>query len=173
MIAKGNQLIDQTLAALNDLVSKPQPDLRPQFEVFSTSVSDLASTDRDVTRQAEAMKAQGATYFAKWDHEAAQMQNENIRHRSEARKHEVAANFARISQQYDDAKAAFEPFMSDLRDVQKFLGTDLTSGGLAASTTIATRATGDAAPLKAALNSLANELKGLSLSLSSVSGATQ
>jgi len=76
------------------------------------------------------------------------MHNEDIRIRSEARRNEVAARFARISQQYDDARVAFQPYMSDLRDVQKALSTDLTSGGLSAITEIAAKTTRDAAPLK-------------------------
>ena len=50
------------------------------------------------------------------------MQNEDIRNRSETRKNEVASRLGRISQRYDQTKTAFMPFMSDLRDVQKFPG---------------------------------------------------
>ena len=173
LIDKGTVLIDQTLAKLNDLVSNPNPDLRKQFDAFNSSVNDLGSTARDVSSKADEMKAQGAAYFTKWDEETARMKNEDIRHRSQARKQEVAASFARISQQYDDTKTAFQPFMSDLRDVQNYLNTDLTAGGLAAIKDVAAKSASDAIPLKESMGNLSKAFKSLSLSMSTASGVTK
>ena len=173
MIVSANALIDQTLAKLNDLVSNPNPDLRKQFDAFDSSVNDLGSKDLAVACQAKEMKAKGAEYFENWDKETAQIRNEDIRNRSEARQREVAANFARISQQYDETKTAFEPFMSDLRDVQKYLGTDLTAGGLVAIKDNAAKATREAVPVKESLARLSEEFKGLGISMSSASGVTK
>jgi len=166
MITKGNTLIDESLADLNDLVSNPYPDLRKQFAKFNDAVNDLGDSEKDIAGKAGEMKAQGADYFASWDKESAQIQNEDIRSRSETRRNEVASRFDRISQQYDETKAAFRPFMSDLRDVQKFLSTDLTAGGLAAIKDTAAKATRDAVPLKTSLDSLSDDFKSLGLSMS-------
>ena len=173
LIDKGTVLIEQTQARLNDLVSNANPDLRKQFDAFNSSVNDLGVTAREVSSKADEMKAQGAAYFTKWDEETAQMRNEDIRHRSQERKQEVAANFARISQQYDDTKTAFRPFMSDLRDVQNYLKTDLTAGGLAAIKNAAAKSASDAIPLKVSIGDLSNELNSLSLSMSTASGVTK
>lgn len=169
-IAKGNALVDQTLAALGDLVNNPKPDLRKQFGTFNDAVTRLSSTAKDVDGKAKGMKSQGADYFKNWDKQLAAMKNEDIRNRSEARKGEVASKFGRISQSYDETRAAFAPFMSDLRDVQKFLSTDLTAGGLAAIKDVAAKANKDAQPLKASLARLSDEFKGLGLSMSPASG---
>lgn len=166
MITKGNWFIDESLASLNDLVSNPNPDLRKQFKAFKASVNNLDSTAKDVASQAEEMKSQGVAYFAKWDKEAAKMRNEDIRNRSEDRRNEVASRFGRISQQYDETKTAFQPLMSDLRDVQRFLATDLTAGGLAAIRDVAAKANRDAMPVKASFGKLSEEFKGLGLSMS-------
>lgn len=173
LIDKGTVLIDQTLANLNDLVTNPNPDLRKQSAAFSSSLNDLGSIAKDVSCKADEMKAQGAAYFAKWDKESARMQNEDIRHRSQERKQEVAANFARISQQYDETKTLFQPFMSDLRDVQNYLNTDLTAGGLAAIKDVAAKSASDAIPLKESMGRLSEAFKSLSLSMSTSSGATK
>lgn len=173
LIDKGTVLIDQTLAKLNDLVSNPNPDLRKQSAAFNSSLNDLGSIAKDVSSKADEMKAQGAAYFAKWDEESAKMQNEDIRHRSQARKHEVAANFARISQQYDETKTLFQPFMSDLRDVQNYLNTDLTAGGLAAIKDVAAKSASDAIPLKESMGRLSEAFKSLGLSMSTASGVTK
>jgi hypothetical protein len=136
-------------------------------------LNDLGSIAKDVSCKADEMKAQGAAYFAKWDKESARMQNEDIRHRSQERKQEVAANFARISQQYDETKTLFQPFMSDLRDVQNYLNTDLTAGGLAAIKDVAAKSASDAIPLKESMGRLSEAFKSLSLSMSTSSGATK
>jgi hypothetical protein len=173
LIEKGNVQIDQTLAKLNDLVSNPNADLQKQSAAFDSSVNDLGATAKAVGSKADQMKADGADYFANWDKESAKMNNEDIRHRSQARKQEVAANFARISQQYDETKATFQPFMSDLRDIQSYLNTDLTSGGLVAIKPFATKATSDAIPLKEAIRNLDEAFKGLKLSMSTASGVVK
>jgi hypothetical protein len=166
MIAKGSTQIDASLVSLNDLVSNPQPDLRKQFNTFGSAVDALDATAKDVASENEAMKAQGAAYFNEWDREIATIQNEDIRNRSETRRSEVAARFVRISEQYDETRNAFLPYMSDLRDVQKFLSNDLTSGGLTAIKDVAAKATTDAAPVKASLASLSEQFKGLGLAMS-------
>jgi hypothetical protein len=148
------------------LVSNPYPDLRKQFAKFNDAVNDLGDSEKDIAGKAGEMKAQGADYFASWDKESAQIQNEDIRSRSETRRNEVASRFDRISQQYDETKAAFRPFMSDLRDVQKFLSTDLTTGGLAAIKDTAAKATRDAVPVKKSLDNLSDDFKNLGLSMS-------
>ena len=166
MVIKGSLLIDESLADLNDLVSNPDPDLRKQFEKFNNVVGELDASAKDLASKAREMKAQGKDYFAGWDKESAQIQNEDIRNRSEARRNEVASRFDRISEQYDTTQAAFQPLLSDLRDVQKFLSTDLTAGGLAAIKDSAAKATRDAVPLKESLAKLSEEFKSLGLSMS-------
>ncbi len=166
LIAKANTLIDVSMTKLNDLVSNPNLDLREQFKAFSASVTDLGAAAKDVDGKAEQMKSQGGAYFAKWDQEMATIQNEDIRNRSETRKSEVEKKFGRISQSYVEAKMAFQPFISDLRDVQKFLGADLTVGGLASIKEFATKATQDASQLKEPLSKLSDEFKDLGLSIS-------
>jgi uncharacterized phage infection (PIP) family protein YhgE len=166
MITKGNTLIDESLADLNDLVSNPYPDLRKQFEKFNKAVNELDASAKDLASKAGEMKSQGANYFAKWDKESALIQNEDIRSRSEARRNEVASRFDRISEQYDQTKTAFRPLLSDLRDVQKFLSTDLTADGLAAIKDPAAKATKDAVPVKESMGKLSEEFKSLSRSMS-------
>jgi hypothetical protein len=166
MVAKGNVLIDETLVNLNDLVSHPGPDLHKQFNDFNNSVNELGLTARDITVKSERMKVQGAAYFKNWDNEMAKIKNEDIRQRSEARKNEVSAHFNRITRLYEEAKAAFVPYMSDLRDVQKFLSVDLTSGGLLAIRDIVAKATEHATPLKESIGNLSGEFKDLGFSMS-------
>jgi hypothetical protein len=168
MISRCNVLIDQTLADLNDLVSNSVPDLRVPFHKFGKDVDELGVSAVDLAKKANQMKIQGADYFAQWDKELAQIQNEDIRSRSEARKNEVASRFNRISEHYDEANSALVPFMSDLRDVQKALSTDLTVGGISAIKDTAAKANHDATAVQESLGKLSEEFRSLGLSMSPI-----
>ena len=111
------------------------------------------------------MKSRGAAYFEQWSQDLATIQNENIRSRSETRQQEVASRFQEIASSYTEVKTAFQPFISDLRDVQRFLSTDLTPGGLAAARKIAAKATVDAVPIRASLAKLAGEFREMGVAL--------
>jgi len=164
-IMQADAQIERTLVALNDLLDRPQPDLRGQFRTFTSEMDSLDSMARRIASQAEAMKSRGATYFDQWSQDLATIQNEDIRSRSEARKQAVAARFQEIAANYTEVKTAFQPFMADLRDVQRFLATDLTSGGLAAVRKFATKANAEAVPLRKSLAELAGEFKEMGVAL--------
>ena len=164
-ITQTSAQIERTIVALNDLVKRPQPDLRPQFRTFTTEVDNLDAIARRVAAQADNMRAKGAAYFDQWSKDLATIQNENIRSRSVARQKEVAARFQAVAANYDQAKAGLQPFLSDLRDVQRFLATDLTPGGIEAVEKFAATANEDAVPLRKSLASLADEFREMGVSL--------
>ena len=160
--------IDQTIAALNDLVEKPQPDLRPQFKAFSSQLAEMSSEAKDIAAKRRSMAEEGKRFFAKWDEELAKIQNENIKARAQSRKQEVTQKLQAIKQSYAEAETAFEPFLADLKDVQKYLSVDLTSGGIAAMKSTAAKATKESVPLKQTISRLASDFKSLGLAMSPV-----
>jgi len=162
--------IDAVLVSLNDLVNKPQSDLRPQFKKFSANVDALDSSAGDVRNSVAAMRKNGNEYFARWDQELADIQNENLRTRSAARKQEVNASFTDLKRSYAEAQIAVGPLMADMRDVQKYLGTDLTSAGVASLKDVAPKANADGAKLKGSFDKLSYDLKTLGVSMSAANG---
>jgi len=164
-ITRADTQVERTLAALNDLLDNPQPDLRRQFRTFTSEVDSLDSMARRIAKQAESMKARGAAYFEQWSQDLATIQNENIRSRSETRQQEVVTRFQEIASSYTEVKTAFQPFISDLRDLQRFLATDLTPGGLAAARKIAAKANKNAVPIRESLAKLAGEFREMGVAL--------
>ena len=156
---------------MNELVEKPQADLRPQYKQFSANVDKVASTAKDIAAARAKMGTQQKEFFAKWDEQLAQIKNEDIKARSQSRKDEVNEKLLNIKRSYVDAEQAFKPFMADLRDVQKFLSVDLTTGGVTAIKDTAAKATTHAAPLKVSIGKLADDFKALGVSMSSVTPA--
>ena len=166
-IHKGNGQIDAVLFSLTSLVNSPEANIKPQYEKFNSAVSKLESLSNDVNEQAAAMQTQGADYFRNWDIELAKIKNEDIRTRSSDRKNAVAASFDKVRVSYVKTKAAFVPFMSDLKDIRTALATDLTAGGIASIKSVANKANNNVNPLRESLTDLEADFKSLGIALSS------
>jgi chromosome segregation ATPase len=169
-ISQGSGKIDATLTSLNELVNNPG-DLPAQFKKYSGAVSDLESSAKDVQSKVASMRSKGNEYFKAWDEQTAQIHNEDIKSRSAARKEEMQKKFTEIKMSYTDASEAFKPFMSDLKDIQMALATDLTTGGVSAIKGAADKANKDAVPLKASVDKLATQFKDLGASMQAAAPA--
>ena len=166
-IATAQSQVDSTLESLNDLVNNPA-DLPVQYAKFSDAVNTLQSSAKDVNARVKAMRARGNDYFKEWDAQAAQIKNEDIKSRSEARRQEMQERFTKIKLSYTQVSDAYRPFMSELKDIQTALGTDLTAGGVSAIKGSAQKANQDAVPLKKSVDELAAQLKDLGAAMSAV-----
>jgi vacuolar-type H+-ATPase subunit I/STV1 len=158
--------LDATVSALESLVKTPAPDLEPQFKNYSKSLSALESTEKDLSETAGAMSKKGQAYFAEWDKRVAELQNEDIKERSIERRKAVEANFAKIQENYNEAKVAFKPLMDDLRDVRTALDADLTLTGVQTLETTAKTVSERAGPVKEDLKKLADVFRELGVKLS-------
>jgi hypothetical protein len=162
--------LDTVLATLNDLVNSPT-NLPAQYTAFTSAVTDLQASGKNVDARVAEMRAKGMEYFKAWDEQAAQIKNEDIKTRSEARKKEVEDQFTKVKMSYTEARDAYRPLMSDLKDIQTALGTDLTAGGVAAIKGAAQKANQDAIPLKKAGDDLSAHLKDLGAAMSAATPA--
>jgi uncharacterized protein YukE len=162
-----------TLAALNDLMNNPQPDLRPQFKKFTSLLKTWQDQIRDVESKSASMQAKGAAYFQKWDEELAKIQNEDIRKRSVARKEAVRKQFDKIREAYAEVDQKRRPLLADLADIQTALNADLTRAGLEAVKPVVKKANQDATPMGRAVENLVAEFKALGLAMSAVAPQPQ
>jgi chromosome segregation ATPase len=159
--------LDEVLSALSELTAATN-NLSTSYKRLAGAVSKLNSSAKNVTASAAAMQTRGEAYFQQWDKDLAQIKNEDIRSRSQARKTEVAERFARIKTHYQDARSSFTPLTSDLTDIQKALGADLTADGVKALLPIISRANREAVPVRQSLTKLAAEFHAMGVSLGQV-----
>lgn len=158
--------VHSAVESLNSLSSSTGGDLRAKYDAFSKALKSLNASAKEVNDRATAMRQRGQGYFDAWDKEAAAIKNEDIRARSEARRNEVRQQFERVRTLYQDAKAQFTPFQSDLNDIHTALGTDLTPAGLASVRDVVERATTEGSELQETIASLATEFKTLGAQVS-------
>jgi hypothetical protein len=132
-ILSGQKAIDTTLKALNDVAASASTDPRKAYEQYSKAVGDLESTANTIRKRAQDMREQGQAYFKQWEKQMAEVQNLEIRGLAEQRRAKLQATFEEIRKFTEPLKAQFEPWMSDLKDLQKYLGNDLTIAGVDAA----------------------------------------
>lgn len=166
-IQEGKEQVDAVLVALTDLVQNPAEDLRPQYKTFSKAYAKLVSISDTVDAKAKDMSASGQRYTTQWDTELAEIQNEDIHTRSEARRVAVSASLEKVKRQYQQTKTDFAPFMSDLKDVEKALSLDLTQAGLGTVRKVAKTTNSHGVDLQKSLDTLIWDMRELGVKMSS------
>jgi Protein of unknown function (DUF2959) len=160
--------LEVAMGTLDDLVNKPEPDLKPQFKRFSKALHNLAASSRHNER-AQARVAQKTTiYFDEWNKQLATMNYEVVRARSEARKADVTNHLDSVTRRYHESQDAMLPLLNYLYDVRKALDADLTQSGIDSIKPIVAKARENADKVQLALGRLTSELTSSSANMSSV-----
>jgi hypothetical protein len=167
-ITETSTRVTDTLGALNDLTFKSQGDLRDQFDTFSSSVKKLDSTTADLDDEIATMRNKAQAYMDSWDSQMTNIQNADLRQRSAERKDEVTTKLKSVGDSYDGVKSSFQSFTQDLKDIQTYLGTDLTTSGVASIKDVVAKTKRDAVPLRDSIKKLQSDFSGLSSALSPV-----
>lgn len=163
-----SRALEVAMGTLDDLVNKPEMDLKPQFKRFSKSVDTLAANARRNNRSEDRISKKSAAYFEEWNKQLARMNYDVVRERSQARKNEVTKYLDSVDQRYREAQDAMGPLLSYLYDVRKALDNDLTPAGVEAIKPIAGRARENADKVQLALGRLTSELTASGNRMSSV-----
>ena len=157
-IVNGKKAIDATMKSLSDIAATANTDPRKAFTQYSKDVSNLESTANKIRKRAQAMQEQGQTYFKKWEQELAQVSNPEIRGLAEQRKAKLQQTFESIRKYTEPLKAQFDPWMSDLKDLQRYLGNDLTIAGVDAAKGLFSKTTNEGMEVQKSMDALVAEL---------------
>lgn len=160
--------IETALETLNDLVRKPAPDLRPQFNHFSAALDRLERAAEQTERTRARIEARSADYFERWDRESAEIQFGIVREQSERRRAAVTDQFHALNERYVEAQGVVRPLISYLNDIRIALSVDLTPGGIEAVKGIVENANQNAQKVQTALATLTGELTESGTAMSSV-----
>jgi hypothetical protein len=160
--------IDNTLAAVDDLVNKPAVDLKPQFARFNTSLDRLVAASDRAQKAADVAHKKSAEYFQTWDKETAAIKFEAVRDQSVSRKTQVSNEFNTVDQRYRENQAVMDPLISYLQDIRTALSTDLTAGGIQSVKPLVDNAEQNARKVQTALARLSDELTDSGARMSSI-----
>ena len=165
-VAHTSTSVNDVLASLNNLTFKSAGDLRVQYDAFTAAVKNLDKSNASLDDKVKQMRAAAAAFSSNWSTQMTNIQSADLRARSASRMDEVTAQLKSVDASYDGVKNSFKPFTSDLKDIQTYLGTDLTAGGLANIKDVVSRTKVDAVPLRDSIKKLQTSFSSLGTALS-------
>ena len=143
--------VDAMLASLEGL-TRAQGDMRPAFKQFSQTLDDTEKTAAGARKSQATIREKEAEYFAEWQRQAAEITNPQIKAATQARQAEVKSTLASLSQTGKAAGEAYDPFISNMKDIRTYLSNDLTPAGVKRLEPTIEKARRDGAALQKALD---------------------
>jgi len=164
-IVNSKKAIDETMKSLDQIVESATSDPRKAFEHYTKSVANLESAAAKARKRSQEMKDQGQAYFAQWEKQLAEVQNTEIRNLATARKAKLQETFDTIAKAAAPIKVQFDPWMSDLKDLQKYLANDLTIAGVDAAKSLIAKTRTEGMEVQKSMDTLLGELNSVAATL--------
>jgi hypothetical protein len=146
--------IDVTAASLDAVVSPGQSNLKKSFDKYSDNLEKLDKQGVKVFKQTDEMKSRSKEYFAEWEKQGDSFTNPEIRELSEQRRSKLAEIYAQVPAAGFGIKGAYNEYLRDLKEIQKYLSTDLTPKGVEAINPVAQKSVEHLDTLKSSLKPL-------------------
>ena len=140
--------LDATGASLEELIKPGQADVKKAFELYTENITRLAEKEGDFGKHADEMAARGKDYFQAWDKSGSNYENSRIQGLSEERRMVLGEIYGRIAENSIGAKSAFTVYVTDAKEIQRYLSNDLTTNGIAAIEPISRKIVDDGYNLK-------------------------
>ena len=151
--------LDAIGASLDELTKPGQADLRKAFDLFSDNASGIKKMERDFSKHASQMEDAGKVYFEEWDKDSQKYDNPDIQRRSNERRETLGQTYDKIAQNNVGVKEAFQNYVSDINEIDRFLSNDLTRDGIDSISTISDNVVNNGTHLKNELQSLQNAIE--------------
>ncbi len=123
--------IDKTQGSLDAVMGAKPDDLRSSFSDYAKNVDKLTQDAKATKARFKSMKSNKETYLAAWEKQKGQVNDPELRRIGDARRSQMKEGLDRVVDSLNVATNTFDPFLSNLVDVRKILGSDLTATGQA------------------------------------------
>jgi hypothetical protein len=131
-VARARTQVPATMTALNGLPGKSGDALTAQYRVFVREFDQLQSLANNLGSQAAKVREQGNEQLKAWQEEAATLQDPKLRERADARRMEQAKRYDAFAAEVAQTERTLSAYLTDLRDIRRFLDADLTPQGVSA-----------------------------------------
>ena len=156
-LAGTQKQIDEVLAAAG-AVQSGQGELKSSYDRYKKEVAETEEAAQDVRKRADDMRARAKDYQTKWQEEMSKVSNPDLKAAAQARAAKVQGRYAMITAKSQDAKAAYDPFIRDLKDLQTYLSNDLTPAAVQAASPVFDKVKASGPVLKQKLIAVQQEL---------------
>jgi len=164
-IGKAKLAVDETVKALGQVAVTANTNPRDAFKQYTKSLQNLESTSAKAKKRATDMKAQGQAYFANWEKELEQLNNPDIKKLAAERREKLQTTFESIKTVAEPLKAQFDPWLSDLQDLQKYLSNDLSISGVDAAKPLFAKTQAEGMEVQKSMDDLVAELNTVAATL--------
>jgi hypothetical protein len=130
--SRTSEQLKATLSSLNALTAQKKGDLRPAYNAYCSEVTKTESAAALTRTRIQWMGGDGQKYFQDWEKTVGGIANESLRKKAQKRMDSVKKDYDKVQASLVEAGEKFQPFLSDLSDIQKALATDVTAGGVKA-----------------------------------------
>jgi hypothetical protein len=151
--------LDATGASLQDVIRPGQGDVKAAFNSYSGNVKKMEAMEKRFSTHADEMKLRGKDYFTEWKKEGDAYKNPQIQALSDQRRMQLGDVYGRIAENSTGVKDAFRTYVSDAKEVQTFLSTDLTSKGIESIAPVSRKVVDDGDQLKYAIKNIQNAIE--------------
>lgn len=125
---EGGNRLDAVLASMDALDTNENIDRA--FRDLQRAISNLEQTAERVRSNRVALESRASQHVAKWRAESAKLSSESAQEISAQRRAEFERSVATVTARLTDLRAQYDPFISQLRDLQLVLANDLTRPGI-------------------------------------------
>ena len=157
--------INATVKALDDVAATADTNPRKAFAAFSKSVDKLESAADKARKRGQDMQKQGQAYFKQWEKQMQEVKNPEIQKLASQQKTKLQASFDEIRKYTTPLKAQFDPWLSDLKDLRKYLSNDLSISGVEAAKTLFAKTQAEGLEVQKSMDLLVAELNTVAATL--------
>ncbi len=149
--------IDTVVYKLEDL-GKSSGDMRKQFREYCEALDAMMSHAKRVRSLRGDFQAQRDKFTSDWASRLETIRDADLRKQAVDRRDHALAAFKQLSEDADAAKASFDPWMTSIQDVRRYLEHDLNPDGVKSVANRMQQAKTDATEVKAKLATLNKNL---------------
>ena len=154
--------VEKVTATLKGFSEAAATDPRGALKQYQAEVGKVAGSRSAVSSAGTSVRQAMDAHFAAWEKDANQMSNSDIREASMKRRDEARETMGALEPKIAESAKMFDSYISNLRDIEKLLGTDLSAGGVEAASSAMGKAADQAEDVAEALQKVeesANELR--------------
>jgi hypothetical protein len=153
--------VDASMAALGKILTDASQDPRSAYKGFAKSVPRVEAAARKAKKRAEDMQASGRKYFDQWEKEITQVSNPEVQRLAQERKAKLQNTFDSIRVLMEPSRDQFNTWVTDIKDLQKYLGNDLTVAGIDAAKELIDRSISEGQVVQKTLDRVISELNAI------------
>ncbi|MCG3149960.1 MAG: hypothetical protein PCFJNLEI_03427 [Verrucomicrobiae bacterium] len=166
-VAELQQSTEWSLAALRRLADLQDTDPHLAYLQLRNSTTDLERRTRRMSCLSARLRTRIAAYYDHWREELPAIQDEQMRLTSANRRTILIDTYNRVPPLVTQARQQSQAYTAQLRDLEKYLGHDLTPAGIQSATQFIERASQAGRKLQTDLTALTKELDTVTAALTS------